>query len=105
MNYIIRNHFNFNVMIKMGSNEIQDLENEIAQLNIIIEKKKLKLLELRSEKSPAHQEKLTNDEICRYSRQIILPEIGVKGQIQLRNAKVLIVGAGGLGKKYSIDLD
>lgn len=40
---------------------------------------------------------LTEPEIRRYSRSIILPEIGGKGQRKLRNAKVLVIGAGGLG--------
>lgn len=40
---------------------------------------------------------LTNREIARYSRQIILPGVGVKGQKSLKNASVLVVGAGGLG--------
>ena len=39
----------------------------------------------------------TNEQLERYSRHIILKEIGVKGQKKLLNAKVLIVGAGGLG--------
>lgn len=38
----------------------------------------------------------TNEQIERYSRQIILKEVGVKGQKKLLNAKVLIIGAGGL---------
>lgn len=42
-------------------------------------------------------DKLTNDEITRYSRHLLLQEIGVKGQKRLKAAKVLIVGAGGLG--------
>ena len=42
-------------------------------------------------------EKLTNEEITRYSRHLLLQEIGVKGQKLLKAAKVLIVGAGGLG--------
>ncbi|PFX20270.1 Adenylyltransferase and sulfurtransferase MOCS3 [Stylophora pistillata] len=46
---------------------------------------------------PEKKERLTKDEILRYSRQLILPEIGVKGQIKLCNASVLVVGAGGLG--------
>jgi len=37
------------------------------------------------------------EEVLRYSRHIILPEVGPKGQQKLRNSKVLIVGAGGLG--------
>lgn len=40
---------------------------------------------------------LTDEQIERYSRHIILKEVGVKGQKKLLNAKVLIVGAGGLG--------
>lgn len=40
---------------------------------------------------------LTNDEIGRYSRHLILPEVGMEGQRKLKNARVLIVGTGGLG--------
>lgn len=40
---------------------------------------------------------LTQAEKDRYSRQTILPEIGIEGQLQLKAAKVLIIGAGGLG--------
>lgn len=39
----------------------------------------------------------TNEQLERYSRHIILKEVGVKGQKRLLNAKVLIIGAGGLG--------
>jgi adenylyltransferase/sulfurtransferase len=40
---------------------------------------------------------LTKEEIKRYSKQILLPGIGMKGQELLKNARVLVVGAGGLG--------
>lgn len=40
---------------------------------------------------------LTNDEIGRYSRHLILPEVGMDGQRKLKNARVLLVGTGGLG--------
>jgi len=39
----------------------------------------------------------TDDQIMRYSRHILLPEVGGKGQEKILNAKVLLVGAGGLG--------
>jgi len=40
---------------------------------------------------------LSDDQLERYSRQIILPEIGLEGQEKLLNAKILVLGAGGLG--------
>jgi len=40
---------------------------------------------------------LTVDEVRRYSRHLIIPDVGMKGQKRLKNAKVLCVGAGGLG--------
>ena len=39
----------------------------------------------------------SNPELARYSRHIILPEFNIEGQTKLKNAKVLVVGAGGLG--------
>ncbi len=48
--------------------------------------------------------KFTNEQIERYSRQIILPNVGGEGQEKLLNAKVLIVGAGGLGSPCALYL-
>jgi adenylyltransferase/sulfurtransferase len=45
--------------------------------------------------SPA--EELTIDEVRRYSRHLIIPDVGMTGQKRLKNAKVLVIGAGGLG--------
>lgn len=47
---------------------------------------------------------LSSKEIERYSRQIIIPEIGLEGQQKLKDSSVLIVGAGGLGSPISIYL-
>lgn len=48
--------------------------------------------------------KLTTEEIERYSRQIMVPDIGGKGQIHLRQAQVLLIGAGGLGSPAALYL-
>jgi adenylyltransferase/sulfurtransferase len=42
-------------------------------------------------------ESLTKEEVERYSRHLIIPDVGMIGQKRLKNAKVLVVGAGGLG--------
>ena len=42
-------------------------------------------------------DELTNDEVRRYSRHLIIPDVGMDGQKRLKNAKVLVIGAGGLG--------
>ena len=47
---------------------------------------------------------LTKEEIGRYSRHLIMPNIGVEGQGRLKNAKVLLVGTGGLGAPLAIYL-
>jgi hypothetical protein len=46
---------------------------------------------------PPNQWPLTQEEYKRYGRQLIMPEIGLQGQLRLKAAKVLIVGVGGLG--------
>lgn len=47
---------------------------------------------------------LTNEEIRRYSRHLILPEVGLAGQRKIRNASVLCIGAGGLGSPIAMYL-
>ncbi len=47
---------------------------------------------------------LDNDEILRYSRHLIMPEVGMEGQQKLKAAKVLCIGAGGLGSPLALYL-
>jgi sulfur-carrier protein adenylyltransferase/sulfurtransferase len=47
---------------------------------------------------------LNNEQINRYKRHLILPEVGMEGQLKLLNAKVLCIGAGGLGAPISLYL-
>jgi len=47
---------------------------------------------------------LTNEEILRYSRHLIMPEVGMDGQLKLKNSKVLLIGTGGLGAPLGLYL-
>jgi adenylyltransferase/sulfurtransferase len=62
--------------------------------------------DLRSVRSQADRElpQLTNDEIKRYSRHLIMPEVGMDGQRRLKAGKVLCIGAGGLGSPAAMYL-
>src|SRR3977135_4052369 len=47
---------------------------------------------------------LSNEEILRYSRHLIMPEVGMDGQLKLKSAKVLLIGTGGLGAPLGLYL-
>ena len=47
---------------------------------------------------------LSNEEVLRYSRHLIMPEVGMEGQLKLKTAKVLCIGAGGLGSPLAMYL-
>uniref|UniRef100_A0A3Q3LLV8 Adenylyltransferase and sulfurtransferase MOCS3 n=1 Tax=Mastacembelus armatus TaxID=205130 RepID=A0A3Q3LLV8_9TELE len=77
--------------------EIAALRSKLAQL----EKSHTSALELHDQVTPLTPVKtklsLSNEDIMRYSRQLLLPELGVQGQLNLSKTSVLIVGCGGLG--------
>src|SRR5579863_3679366 len=52
----------------------------------------------------AEEVSLNNDEILRYSRHLIMPEVGMDGQLKLKQAKVLLIGTGGLGAPLGLYL-
>src|SRR5207245_7500501 len=47
---------------------------------------------------------LSKEEILRYSRHLIMPEVGMEGQLKLKQAKVRLIGAGGLGAPLGLYL-
>src|SRR4030066_154400 len=47
---------------------------------------------------------LNHEEILRYSRHLLIPEVGLEGQRKLKAASVLVIGAGGLGSPVSLYL-
>jgi adenylyltransferase/sulfurtransferase len=55
-----------------------------------------------AEASPATA--LSKDEILRYSRHLIMPEVGMEGQLKLKQARVLMIGTGGLGAPLGLYL-
>ncbi|XP_071560552.1 adenylyltransferase and sulfurtransferase MOCS3 [Temnothorax nylanderi] len=74
-----------------------ELVAEITKLRELLHTKEAELACLRRKKQVVQEHGLSNDEICRYSRQLFLTEVGVKGQKKIKDSSVLIVGAGGLG--------
>lgn len=47
---------------------------------------------------------LSNEELLRYSRHLVLPDVGLDGQRRLKEASVLLIGAGGLGSPAALYL-
>ena len=47
---------------------------------------------------------LSREEILRYSRHLLIPEVGLEGQRKLKNSSALIIGTGGLGSPVALYL-
>jgi molybdopterin/thiamine biosynthesis adenylyltransferase len=67
----------------------------------IVRSYQLKIMATLTDVAPVS---LNNDEILRYSRHLIMPEVGMEGQLKLKAAKVLCIGAGGLGSPLALYL-
>ncbi|XP_059612521.1 adenylyltransferase and sulfurtransferase MOCS3 [Phlebotomus argentipes] len=78
---------------------VSELEQEVIDLRrqLVEKEQHLALVKSQVEYSKEEPNKLTNEQIARYSRQILVPDIGIRGQLKLKEASILIVGAGGLG--------
>ncbi|KAI1264174.1 adenylyltransferase [Xylariaceae sp. FL1019] len=91
---------------------MQQLREQISKTEVELQRLKTQLAHLESspQPSPAAPQghpatatypewkwPLQEEEYIRYGRQLILPSVGIKGQLRLKSASVLVVGAGGLG--------
>ncbi|KAF9931339.1 Molybdenum cofactor synthesis protein 3 [Mortierella alpina] len=102
-------HSTLEQQLRRLQHENQALQQEIDALRL--EKKQVydaaQVLEPSPDRplDPLHKvAQLTNPEIARYGRQLILPGFGIQGQMDLRNCSMLIVGAGGLGASSALYL-
>ena len=59
---------------------------------------------IRTDALPKQEVKLSKEEILRYSRHLIMPEVGLDGQLKLKQARVLMIGTGGLGAPLGLYL-
>ena len=60
--------------------------------------------ELRTPEQQGPAAALSKEEILRYSRHLIMPEVGMEGQLKLKQARVLLIGTGGLGAPLGLYL-
>jgi adenylyltransferase and sulfurtransferase len=76
------------------SRKIEDLEKQLHALRL---QQKATKQPTKPSSSSVADLPLELQEYIRYGRQMILPQIGLPGQLALRNASVFVIGAGGLG--------
>jgi len=80
------------INIFVGDNDIRDLENELTKVDSNT------IISIVPAIAGGREEPLfSKEELARYNRHIIIPEFGLEAQTKLKNARVLVVGSGGLG--------
>ena len=97
------------VNVYVGDEDIRDLEGletEVKTGGEILIVPSIAGGNISAEAAPAEKDlpSLSNDEIARYSRHLILPEVGLEGQKKLKAARVLMIGTGGLGSPLGLYL-
>ena len=96
------------VNVYVGDEDIRDLDNletEVKSGGEILIVPSIAGGNLAAEaKSSSEPPSLSNEEIARYSRHLILPEVGLEGQKKLKAARVLMIGTGGLGSPLGLYL-
>ena len=96
------------VNVYVGDEDIRDLDNletEVKSGGEILIVPSIAGGNLAAEaRSSSELPSLSNEEIARYSRHLILPEVGLEGQKKLKAARVLMIGTGGLGSPLGLYL-
>ncbi|KAI1132446.1 adenylyltransferase [Nemania abortiva] len=90
----------------MITDKVEQLKAQISKTEDELQRLKTQLAQLEASQTPQSQPAETSqdwkwplkeEEYSRYGRQLVLPTVGIKGQLRLKSAKVLVIGAGGLG--------
>ncbi|CAN5834984.1 molybdopterin-synthase adenylyltransferase MoeB [soil metagenome] len=97
------------VNVYVGDEDIRDLENLETEVKdggeiLIVPSIAGGNFSTAEAKTANDLPELSNDEIARYSRHLILPEVGLEGQKKLKAARVLMIGTGGLGSPLGLYL-
>ncbi len=97
------------VNVYVGDEDIRDLENLETEVKdggeiLIVPSIAGGNFSTAEVKATSDLPELSNDEIARYSRHLILPEVGLEGQKKLKAARVLMIGTGGLGSPLGLYL-
>lgn len=89
------------INLYLGEEDIRHLDSEATALN---PEDELLIIPALAGGSPIAESALSPAELSRYDRHLTLPEVGLEGQIKLKNAKVLMIGTGGLGSPLGLYL-